>query len=386
MGVTPSSAQDARLPHSQDGCAPMKTRFAVATRADDAAIRRLLRENPMHGSVTVGFEREPDYFRGADLAGGEDQTIVAFSDSRLVCMGRCTRRDCWVDGEVRRVGYLAELRLDATARGRFGILRDGYGFFHTLQHDEPADLCFTSIGADNDRARRLLENGARGLPAYVFLAELDTLLLAVPRRWRGTKLRVAMATSAHVPNLLRVLNEHGRRHQFAAVWTANSLRALEKQGLPLDRFLLAFDGGEVVACGALWDQREFRQTVIHGYSRALAGARPFVNFASSIFGTPRLPGAGSVVAHAFLSPLAFVAGAEAMLPDLIEAAFPLARQVGAEFLTLALPATDSRLPALRRRFSTRTWRSRLYRVDWPSRAPGEFDAKGAAFLPDVGLL
>ena len=123
----------------------LSTRFASATEADDAAIRRLLRDNPMRGAVSVTFEREPDYFRGANVAGGEDQTIVAFDDGRLVCMGRCTQRECWVNGTARRVGYLGELRLDAAARGRFGILRDGYGFFHELQRDGPAALYFTSI-------------------------------------------------------------------------------------------------------------------------------------------------------------------------------------------------------------------------------------------------
>ncbi len=361
----------------------LSTRFAVATRADDAAIRRLLRENPMRGAVSVGIEREPDYFRGADLAGGEDQTIVARDGARLVCMGRCTRRECWVDGAARRVGYLAELRLDAAARGRFGILRDGYGFFHALQRDDPADLYFTSIAADNDRARRLLENGARGLPAYAFLAELDTLLVAVPRRPRAGRLSVEAATPERVPDLLRVLNGHGRRHQLAAVWTAERLRALAQHGLPLERFLLALNGGQVVACGALWDQRGFRQTVIRGYSRALAVARPFVNLASRILGTPRLPHCGSVLAHAFLSPLAFAEGAEAMLPDFIAEFFPLATRVGVEFLTLALPTNEPRLPALRRRFSTRTWRSRLYRVAWPAQA--SHDLSGT-FLPEVALL
>jgi hypothetical protein len=361
-------------------------RFAVGTEADDAAIRNLLRDNPMAGAVRLTFEREPDYFNGADLAGGKDQTIVAFSNSSLVCMGRCTRRECWVDGAALRVGYLAELRLDATARGRFGILRDGYDFFHKLQRSDPADLYFTSIAADNDRARRLLENGVRGLPTYTFLAELDTLLIAVPRRARATKLRIQRATPARVPDLLRVLNEHGRRHQFAAVWTAENLRALEDQGLPLRRFLLALDGGEVVACGALWDQRSFRQTVIQGYSRSLAVARPFVNFAGRILGKPRLPQAGTVIAHAFLSPLACADDAHAMLPDFVEAAFPLAVEASVEFLTLALPTMASCLPALRARFSTRSWRSRLYRVDWPDHAPVEFSERGAAFLPDVALL
>ncbi len=361
----------------------LSTRFAVATDADDAAIRRLLRETPMRGAVSVRFEREPDYFRGADLAGGVDQTIVAHDGTRLVCMGRCTERACWVDGHETRVGYLAELRLDAAARGRFGILRDGYGFFRELHCDDPAAVYFTTIAADNERARRLLESGVRGLPAYAFLGELDTLLVAVPRRPRAVRLRVECATPERVPDLLRVLNAHGQRHQLAAVWTAERLAALAEHGLPLERFLLACDGREVVACGALWDQRGFRQTVIHGYSRPLALARPFVNFASPILRTPRLPLPDAVLAHAFLSPLAFVEGLEAMLPDLIEAFFPLAAHAGVEFLTLTLPTTDPSLPTLHRRFSTRTWRSRLYRVSWPGEAAPDLTG---TFLPDVALL
>ena len=158
----------------------------VATAADDAALRRLLRENPMRGAMSVAFEREPDFFRGAGLAGADEQTIVAHENERLVCMGRCVWRDCWVNGRATRTGYLGELRLDHAARGRFGILRDGYRFFRELARDDAAELYFTSIAADNERARRLLESGARGLPTYKFLAELDTLLVAVPRHVAAT--------------------------------------------------------------------------------------------------------------------------------------------------------------------------------------------------------
>ena len=76
----------------------------------------------------------------------------------------------------------------------------------------------------------------------------------------------------------RTLPAAGRRsYKLAAVWTVENLHALAQHGLPLDRFLLAFDGAEIVACGVLWDQRAFRQTVIHGYSRPLAFARRLVN-------------------------------------------------------------------------------------------------------------
>ena len=358
-------------------------RFAVAGDADEADIRRLLRESPMRGAVSVTFEREPDYFRGADLAGGKDQTIVAYENGHLVCMGRCTQRECWVDGRATPVGYLAELRLDSEARRRFAIVREGYRFFRELQSDT---LHFTSIASDNDRARRLLENGARGMPTYGFLGELVTLLIAVPRRPRLPKLRVEPATTAHIPALLRVLNQHGRRYQFATVWTAERLHSLARHGLPLERFLIAMDGGEIIACGALWDQRCFRQTVIQGYAGALGLGRPWLNVANRILGRPHLPPPGTALAQAFLSPLALRDGAEALLPELVEAFFPLASKLGIEWLTLALPAGDARLSVLRRKFFTRAWPSRLYRVSWSEQSAFEFVSPEKRFLPEVALL
>ncbi len=362
----------------------LSTRFAIATDADEAAIRRLLRDNPMHGAISLSFEREPDYSRGMNLAGGSDQTVLAYANSQVVGMGRCTQRDCWLNGAARNTGYLGELRLDATVRGRYGILRDGYSHLLAMQREAPADFYFTSIAADNGRVRRLFENETRGLPHYGFLAELDTLLITVPRNPRAVRLRVVTATPSHIPDMIHLLNSP--QQQLAAVWTAERLLSLDKHDLPLSRFRLAFDGAQLVGCGALWDQRQFRQTVIRGYSRALGIARPLLNFVGRIVGTPRLPPVNSVLAHAFLSPLAMARHAENRLPEFIESFLTLASQSGIEFLTLALPSDDARLPALRKRYTTRTWRSRLYRVDWPEFTPLKIHTKGAVFLPDVALL
>src|SRR5437016_827244 len=135
--------------------------FAVATEADDAEIRRLLRENPMPGRISLSLEREPCYFAGARLPGEAKQTIIAREEGRIVCVGNCVIRERFVNGEPRRVGYLGGLRLDAQYAGRFDIVRRGYEFFHQLQAGAPADFYFTSIAADNERARTFLE---RGLP------------------------------------------------------------------------------------------------------------------------------------------------------------------------------------------------------------------------------
>ena len=388
-------------------CSRRGVRFALATPADDAAIRRLLRDNPMPGPISLTLEREPDYFSGANIGGARDQVIVAFEDDRLVCMGRCTTRDSWVNGQLRRVGYLAELRLDARAYGRIDLVRDGYRFFHCLQETDPADVYYTSIAADNERARRLLERGLPGLPRYGHIGDLTTLLIATRRSWlqllprrnsssAARSNRNASTTqsseektgvcwnSATAEELTTFLNDTGSQRHFPPAWTPVAIQDLAKHDLPLESFGVIRECGEIVAAAALWDQRRFRQIVVRAYAPALVCARPLINLAGAVLATPLLPKLGSVIPHAFLSPCATRPGYENVLPELVAAFISRAAACGADYLTLALPSGDSRLTSLQRRFRCRVYRSRLYRVTWPGTP--EFALDDRAVLPDVALL
>lgn len=356
------------------------SRYALATPVDDVAIRRLLRSNPMRGTISLSFEREPDYFRGAQLAGAADQTIVAYDRDRLVCMGRCTIRQCWLDGKIRRVGYLGELRLDASAATRVDILRAGYRFFHELQRRDPPDFQFTSIAADNLRARRLLECGLRGFPRYTFMADFVTVVIQTKDRHplshllqqrgrtllqRRVKDNPPCLQSATADEIVEFLNRKGRCTNLAAVWTPERLLGLSSHGLPLDRIRVQRVGGRIVACAALWDQRSFRQTVIRDYSPVLRWTRPLYNVAATWLRQPRLPPPNATLSHGLVSPLALAASGEAMLPDFLRALVALAAQVGLEYVTLGFAADDPRLELVRKNFASRSYPSRLYRVTWP---------------------
>lgn len=355
-------------------------RFAAATRSDEAAIRQLLRENPMRGNVSITFEREPDYFLGTSIAGATDHVVVAFDHDQLVCMGRCTTRACWINGRVQRVGYLAELRLSQAAEGRFDILRGGYRYFHALHQPEPAAVYFTSIAADNLRARRLLERGLPGLPEYKFLGELTTLLVST-RVPRGAKIKLETASA---DELAEFTNRIAATHNLATAWTPERLTVLAAHHLRVGDFGVVRAGGRILAAAALWDQRPFRQTVIHGYSRALTMARPLINTVGRAFAIPRLPGPGSILSHAFLSPLVCASANGSLLPELVAAFCRGAAARKIEFLTLALPSNDARLRMLQDRFHCRRYLSRIYQVQWAGEPEVILDNR--PILPDVALL
>ena len=358
--------------------------FAVATPADDVEIRRLLRENPMRGRITLTFEREPDYFADADLPGTEKQTVIASENNRVVCAGSCAIRERFINGEPRRVGYLGGLRLDARATGRFDILRRGYEFFRELQTDAPADYYFTSIAADNAPARKFLERGLPGMPAYEFVGEFVTTLL--PAGSQSPNSAALQADNPESGELLDYLNKHGRHYQFAECWSAQELAALPALGLRAENFHCVRSGGRISAAAALWDQRVFKQTVVRGYATGLAMARPAHNAAARILGMPRLPAVGSTLAHAFVSHLAAHPEESGALSALITRLRTFAAGRGIEFLTVGFAANDSRLASLRRNFSCREYRSRIYVVRWPGLGGSARELDGRCLGPEVALL
>jgi hypothetical protein len=368
------------------------TRFALATEDDDAVIRRLLRENPMGGEITLSFEREPDYFCGAQIAGAEDQTILGFERGRLFGMGRCSFRERYLNGKIRRVGYLSDLRLDSSAQGRFDLLRRGYRFFHELDRANFADFYFTSVTADNFRSLRFLERGLPGMPVYEPLGDFVTLLIAVPGNARRlTRLKAGRGTIAatseeHVSALAEFLNSHARQHNLSSVWDERKLFSLERHGLPLADFQLLMNDGKIVACGALWDQRRFRQIVIRGYSRRLGFVRPWLNLFAGVFRAPRLPPVGLTLAHGFLSPLAVSPDDKQALLALVELSLSKAATRGLDYLTLGFAANDPRLETVRSQFRCREYKNRLFKVCWKEANSTGIILNDNPMFPEVALL
>lgn len=361
-----------------------RVEFAVANQADDADIRRLLRENPMPGRITLSLEREPDFFADAYVPGETKQTIIARENGRAVCLGSCAVRQRFVSGQPLRVGYLGGLRLDASQAGRFDILRRGYEFFRGLQAQAPAEYYFTSIAADNERARQFLERGLPGMPQYEFAGEFVTVLLSAAH---GTPFRAA--SQSELPSAAEIaalLNEHNCLYQLAPCWSARELAAFEGLGLQRQNFRFIRKHGRVVAGAAVWDQRMFKQTVIRGYRPSLASWLPVYRLGARMFGWPQLPTMGTPLPNAFISHLMASEDEPQMLIRLISELRGVAAQRGIEMLTVGFAANDWRLAAVRRHFRRREYRSRLYIVRWPGIGGSAGELKDSILAPEAAFL
>lgn len=361
-----------------------RAEFSVANEADDADIRRLLRDNPMPGRISFSLEREPDYFADAHLPGENKQTIIARETGRVVCVGNCSVRERFVNGRSRRVGYLGGLRLDARHAGRFDILRRGYNLFRELQTCAPADFYFTSIAADNHRARKILERGIPGMPRYEFVSEFVTVLLSTIR---GNPTGLEPVPDPDVLNQVReFVNDHNRKYQFAPKWSSREMMMLHELGLHASDFQVIRDRGQAVACAGIWDQRSFKQTVIRAYDNALGLVRPAYNLIARILDRPTLPPAGATLANGFVSHLAAAAANPEIPARLVATLRRIGGQRGLQLITIGFSANDKRLAKITSSFPHRKYRSRLYLVHWPGLGNPAAELDGRVFAPEVALL
>jgi hypothetical protein len=356
--------------------------FSVAKRSDEAELRAFLRDHPTPGAVSLSFEREPDYFRGEGVAGADDVNIVARREGRIVCMGRCTRRELYIEGRRRCVGYLSALRLAPGTPGGPGVLRAGYRFFAEMEAARPADFYFTSVATTNLRARRVLESGRIGLPVYRPLRELVTVASPVRRNARRTSDADEVVSESE---LASCLDASARMHDLAMTWDERMWAQLREHGLESGDFVAVRRDGRLVAVAGLWKQSAWRQTVVRGYTGPLTWARPLVSAGLSLGGWPRLPTPGEILNQACVHPLACCDGDPRVLAELWEKLERSATARGIDWLVTALPRSAPEWRVIGKSFAARRYATQLYEVILPGFQP-RCSPRRDFIRPEVGLL
>jgi hypothetical protein len=352
--------------------------FLPASASDDGDLRAMLREEEMDGWVRLGLEREPHYFSGEHLM-GSSTTFIARAESGEP-IGLCSVHECSVhlNGTPISAAYLGGLRVRKAFRHRPHLLRQGFQALRQSKHGLPESLCFTSVASDNHRARRILEAGLPGLPRYAPIGEMHTWVLRSRGRPKGF-LRPAQTEDAEA--MADFMNRQARAFQCASHIEASWLRSLDgHKGLRLQDFWLRKERGAIQACVALWDQRAFKQTRIHGFRQPLSQLRPLYNAAAVFRRSPRLPAAGEVLPACFL---AFPAMPELHL-DLIREGLALAATHGAEMSLLGLPANHPLSGSLRQLGHPWIYRTCIETVHWPEAPPPPLDNR--LVFPEIALL
>ena len=343
--------------------------FTLATPADDESLRRLLRENPIPGSLSLTFEREPCYFGASAIEGPFHQTIVAREkdSGQVIAFGNRSVRKLFMNGHPQDIGYMSQLRVCPDygkglylARGLAG----GFKKYHQLHEDGRAPFYLMSVIEDNLPARRLLQSA---LPEYPYVKEYARMFtyavypvrqkpaMNLPRSWQ-----LMRASDQFTDGIVDCLNRNSLRKQLAPYWTCESLFTSNLS--PAD-FFVVLDNERVVACLACWDQNAFKQTVIRGYSGSLARWRKLLNIFSSFGAWPYLPEPNTRLRYSYASHLAIDNDDPHVFAALLRAIYNHNIERGYSYFVIGL-AEMNPLRTVVKPYRPLTYVSQLYLVTW----------------------
>ncbi len=368
-------------------------RFELAGPGDDAALRRVMAQTPMDGSVSLTFQREPGYFNSNCVLGREHQTIVCRDTERneIVGLGTRSARDMFVNGQVTRVGYLSGLRSVEHARNR-GLLARGYRFLRELHDADPIapEFYLTTIAEHNAVAIDQLTSRRAGLPSYHELSRLHTLVLPIRRRPVSSK-RASLANcrvsqSGSIQEVVEFLNERGAKKTFFPVYQPADFEQPHGtfRGLTTSSISVATRNGQIVGTAGVWCQRAFRQTIVSGYRPTVRLLRPLLNLWSRISGGIQLPEIGSSLGAAFVCFPVISEEEPAVFHLLLQHLMQVA-PADAECLLLGLCEHDPLLAAARS-MSRSEYTTKLYAVNW-SAFPDALVGSGAGqYYLELGCL
>ncbi len=355
----------------------------LAEPEDDEELRRILRESPMAGDISLSFEREPDYFIGAQVTAPENQIIVAkdLESMKIVGTGSRSLRPLYVNAEVQTIGYLSQVRIDPNYRAMRKGLVKAFEYLHDLHRDGASPFYFTSIFEDNLPARRLFTRGLPGLPKLFEYARMHTLAIYSRRKKREVQpdqsFKVARGSERYREAILDCLQRNHARYHFAPYWREDLIfNRVNTPGLSPEEFFIALHGEQVIGCLALWDQGKFKQTVVRGYSKRVGYFRRILNIVSGVVGLPVLPPVNSKVKHAYACLLAVDHDSLEVYQALLRSLYNHAVEGGYSYFMLGLCDDHPFLAYTASKYAHIDYRSLIYLVTW------DLDSDPRALLDD----
>jgi hypothetical protein len=274
--------------------------FTRANPDDAQEILEILEENAFPGGVSLLYTRRPDPYLSY-LSEGDETILVVCRDlekGKIAGLGVCSIRELYVDGQPTKVGYLEGLRVRAKYRTQIKRIPEGYNYIFEQGRNRGVKYYLTTILEENLVAQKFLEARRSYMPDYVFLLKYSVLTYRGQRKAKLPKgYLFRPAIESDFPSLVKLLNDYGCKNQFHPVVTEDLFRG-KYPDLTIDNFYVLLSDDEVVACGAIWNQRSFKQYIVKSYS----GIFKLLSFGSRLFPFIALPPLGGTVA---LNMLAF---------------------------------------------------------------------------------
>lgn len=278
-----------------------------ATLADDQKLVTLIAESMPSNGVLLSFERKPSYFKATHTQYDHPEAMLIASDDNpehILGMFNIGTRACFINGEVKPLRYVGDLRINKTQRGKGFVQLMMLFIKATYPATEILQAVFLN---DNLVAKKVLCENRPGVPRHHFSDQVETYTLTgfKSKKEFNRELGFALLTAADIPAVNRFIARMADYYNFLPAYDFNGLVQQQPywNGLQLNDFTVVRRGEQIVGLFGLWDQKPFKQTRIADYGQLIALARPVYNAWAKLTNQLILPAKGNTVNYLMLHSL-----------------------------------------------------------------------------------
>jgi len=336
--------------------------FIDARQSDEKDMLEILEEPDFSGDISIIYTRRPSPLASLMKEGKQVKVLLCKrkDTEELVGFGVGAIRDFYVSGKKETVGYLSGLRVKKSYRKKFVPITKAYKLLGEWLREESVALVYTTVLEENTDVIKMFSKRRKHMPDY---NPLDRYIVYSPStRLKRVQheLSVRPVKFQELSKLEAFLRGEGLKSDFYPMLTEADLKGKTYLALDYEKFYVALEGDEIVACAYVQDRHDDKQHILHAYSgkyKALQYLSPVL----PLVGYPKLPREGSLLKYynvAFLS----VKDKNPKLMDLLirEIAY-MNRHY--DYFLVGLVEKDP-FNAVMSKMSKVTYRSQLYNVDY----------------------
>lgn len=267
-------------------------KFEPANSTDSRELLEIMEEDKSPGNISLIYTRLPDAMNSFGMEGDRTSVIVCRDEKNKIItgFGALTVRQLFINKKETNIGYLFGIKVRKNYRKKIRIHK-GYDLLKYLYSDIP--FHFTSILDDNPYVQRMLEKKRVNMPLYIPYGYSNIYVLKTGFKKRLEKAyRFKRCTKEDIDQMISFVNEQGKNMQFFPVLSKKYLES--NPSLTYKDFYLLYKNEELVACGAIWDQKSYKQLYVGSYTGIYKYIYRFPSVLS-LFGYPKLVKPGNRV-------------------------------------------------------------------------------------------
>lgn len=258
--------------------------------------------------LKLHFDKSPDFFVTGKLWSNNCTYYGIFKNGILAGFGMHLKYQGVVNAEIHGISYFGNFCIDRKFRnqGLFKLLADY--MLKGLHEDTEFSFCLVLKG--NRSAEKYFSPGRKiltSMPYYKNVSTYETRNILITRKRKENKKynirRCHISDTKLIVNFLKT--EYDNRILCPVLNEKIFVdKNLDRPGLKINDYLIAFEKGEVVGVCGVWDTSLFKRTRILEYGKNFLWIRLLYQLVAGMFRYPGLPRPGGIIKEVYLTNIA----------------------------------------------------------------------------------